>query len=76
MADLKSLCKESKLDIKLIFDIRYADDTTIMSTVFDKPQLSTEELQAASVGNMVQKSINKKSKVITSSEKRIVPERD
>ena len=49
---------ESKLDIKLIFDIRYADDTTIMSTVFEKPQLSTEEFQAASVGNMVQKSIS------------------
>ena len=44
MADQKSLCKEFKLDINLSFDIRYADDTTIMSTVFDKLQLSNEEL--------------------------------
>ena len=47
MADLKSLCKEFKPDTNLGFDIRYADDTTIMSTVFEKLQLSTEELQVA-----------------------------
>ena len=47
MADLMSLCKEFKLDINLSFDIRYADETTVMSTVFEKLQLSTEELQAA-----------------------------
>ena len=28
-------------------DIRYANDTAIMSIVFEKLQLSTEELQAA-----------------------------
>ena len=47
LADLKSLCKEFKLDTNLSFDIRYANDTTIMSNVFEKLQLSTEELQAA-----------------------------
>ena len=46
MADLKSLGKEFKLDTNLSFDIRYADYTTIMSTVFEKLQLSTEELPA------------------------------
>ena len=46
MADLKSLCKEFKLDINLIFDTRYADDTTIMFTVLEKLQLLAEELQA------------------------------
>ena len=47
MADLKSLCKEFKLDTNISFDIRYSDNTTIMSTVFEKLQLSTEELQVA-----------------------------
>ena len=49
MADLKSLCKKFKLYTNLSFDIRYADlyDTTIMSTVFEKLQPSTEEIQAA-----------------------------
>ena len=42
MADLKNLCKELKLDTNLSFDIRYAGDTTIMSTMFEKLQLSTE----------------------------------
>ena len=46
MADLKSLCKEFKLDTNLSFDIRYADDITTMSTMFEKLQRSTE-LQAA-----------------------------
>ena len=46
-ADLKILCKEFMLDTNLSFDIRYADDTTIMSIVFEKLQLSTEELRAA-----------------------------
>ena len=44
MADLKSFCKELKPDTNL--DVRYADDTTISSTVFEKLQLTTEELQA------------------------------
>ena len=46
MTDLKSLCKE-ELDTSLSFDIRYANDTTIMYIVFEKLQLSTEEVQSA-----------------------------
>ena len=42
MADLKSFCKEFKLDTKLSSDITHADDTTIMPTVFEKLQLSTK----------------------------------
>ena len=33
--------------MNLSFGIRYADNTTIMSTVLEKLQLATEELQAA-----------------------------
>ena len=51
---LESLCKEFKPDNNLSFDIRYADDTTIMSTVSEKLQLSTEELLP--VGNGIWKS--------------------
>ena len=73
MADLKSSCKEFKLDTNLSFDIRNADDTIIMSTVFEKLQLSTEELQAAcrKWGMRINFS---KCKVITLSEKRITLE--
>ena len=48
MTDMKSLCKEFKLDTNLSYDIGYADDTTIMSSVLEKLQISTEELRAAS----------------------------
>ena len=72
MADMKSLCKEFKLDTYLSFDIRHADDTTIMFTVFEKLQLSTEEQAACKTWSM---KINfSKCKVITSSKKRIVLE--
>ena len=47
MADANSLCKKLKLFTNLSFDISYADDTTIMSSVFEKLQLSTEDIQAA-----------------------------
>ena len=47
LADLKILYNEFKLETLLNFDIRYARTTALMSTVFDKPQLSTEELQVA-----------------------------
>ena len=47
MADVKSLCKKFKLFTNLSFDISYADDTTIMSTEFEKLQLSNEDIQAA-----------------------------
>ena len=43
MVDLKSLCKEFKLNTKC--DITCADGTTLMSTAFEKLQLSTEELK-------------------------------
>ena len=52
MADLKSLCKKFKLDTKITFDIRYADDTMIMYTMF-KSQLKNYMLP---VGNVVRKS--------------------
>ena len=68
MADMKSLCKEFKLDTNLSFDIIYADDTAIMSTVFEKLQLSSEELQAA-CRKWDMKTNFSKCKVITSSEK-------
>ena len=75
MADLKSLCKEFKPDTNLSFDIRYADDTTIISTVFEKLQLSTEELQAA-CRKWGMKIDFSKCKVITSTEKCIILERE
>ena len=71
MADLKS--KEFKLDTDLSFDISYTDDTTVMPIMFEKLQLSTEELQAAC--RKWGMNINfSKCKVITSSEKPIVLE--
>ena len=69
MTDLKSLCKEFKLDNNVSFDIRYADDTT-MSTVFEKLQISTEAVYMK-WGVKINFS---KCKVITSSEKHIVLE--
>ena len=47
MADLKSLCKEFKVATNFSFDIRYADDTIFMSSVFEKLQVSNVERQAA-----------------------------
>ena len=70
MADLKSLCNKFKLDTNLSFDIRYADDTTIMFIV--QLQLSTVELQVAYTKWGMK--IFSKCKVITSSEKRITLE--
>ena len=65
--------QEVQVDTNPSFDIRYADDTTIMSTVFEKLQLSTEELQAAcrKWGTKINFS---KCKCITSSEKNTVLE--
>ena len=45
MANVKSLLKEFKPDTNISFDTRYAGDTPIVSTAFEKPQRSTEELQ-------------------------------
>lgn len=44
-SNFKNLCKEFKLDTNLYFEIRYADGTTIVSTVLEMLQISTEELQ-------------------------------
>ena len=73
MADTRSVCKEFKLDTKLSCDILYADDIAIISTVFEKLQLSTEELQATCrIWGMT---INlSKFKFITLSDKRFVLE--
>ena len=47
VTDLKSLCKGFQLDTNLSFDIRYADHTTIMFTMFERLQFPTEGLLAA-----------------------------
>ena len=70
-ADLKTACKEFKLNTILSFGIIYADDTTIMFMVFEKLQLSTEELQAACRKWGIKINFSK-CKVITSSEKRFI----
>ena len=46
MADVKSLSQKFRLDTYLSFDIRYADDIT-MHMVFEKLQLTNEDLQFA-----------------------------
>ena len=52
IADLKSLCKEFKLDTNLSFGTRYADNTTLMSTVLEKLQISNKNVKLP-VGNGV-----------------------
>ena len=47
VADPKSLWKGFNRYTNLTFDIIYADNTTILSTLFEKLQLSTEDIQAA-----------------------------
>ena len=47
MADVKSIEKTLILSDKMSADIRYADDTTLISAMFEKLQLSTLELEAA-----------------------------
>ena len=73
MADPKSLWKEINQYNNLTFNIRYADDTTILSTAFEKLPFSTEEIQAA-CKKWGMKINFSKWKVITSSEKCIVQE--
>ena len=46
MADVKNLSQKFRLDTYLSFDIRYADDIT-MHMVFEKLQLTNEDLQFA-----------------------------
>ena len=47
MADVESIEKTLILSDKMSADIRYADDTTLISAMFEKLQLSTLELEAA-----------------------------
>ena len=47
MDDLKSLQDNLQLDEILSNDIRYADDTTRITMVFDKLHISTNELEAS-----------------------------
>ena len=44
MDEVKSLQEHATLDERLNIDIRYADDTTLIAAVFDKLQLSTNQL--------------------------------
>ena len=47
MRELKSIDRELTYREKMSLDIRYADDTTLMSVIFEKLRLSTQELEAA-----------------------------
>ena len=47
MMELKCLQDRVSLDNDLCFDVRYADDTTLVAAVFDKLQLSTDQLLSA-----------------------------
>ena len=47
MKELKNLDESLKLTDSLSIDIRYADDTTLLSTIFEKLKISTEQLDAA-----------------------------
>ena len=47
MDELKCLQERVTLDNDLNFDIRYADDTTLIAAVFEKLQIATDQLQEA-----------------------------
>ena len=47
MKGVKSLNRDFQLNENMSVDIRYADDTTLISAVFEKLQLSTFELEQA-----------------------------
>ena len=47
MKGVKSLNRDFQLNENMYVDIRYADDTTVTSVVFEKLQLSTLELEQA-----------------------------
>ena len=44
MSELKSLQQSLSLTQEVSFDVRYADDTTLIAAVFEKLSISTEEL--------------------------------
>ena len=45
MKGLTCLDRNLRLDDKMSIDIRYADDTTLVSAVFEKLQIATSELE-------------------------------
>lgn len=47
MKDINSLDRDFQLKDDMSIDIRYADDTTLISAVFEKLQMSTSELETA-----------------------------
>ena len=47
MKGVKSLNREFQLNENMFVDTRYTDDTTLISAVFEKIQLSTLELEQA-----------------------------
>ena len=47
MKELKSMDSTLKLHDSLSIDIRYADDTTLLSAIFEKLHLSTSQLEKA-----------------------------
>ena len=47
MKELLSLSPSIQFDDNMSVDLRYADDTTLLSTVFEKLKLSTKELERA-----------------------------
>ena len=47
MKGVKSLNRDFQLNINMSVDIRYADDMILISSVFEKLQLSTLELDQA-----------------------------
>ena len=71
MKELKSLDPSVRLDDSLSMDIRYADDTTLLSVVFDKLKLSTKELEEA-CKKWGMKINGAKCKIISPSENEIV----
>ena len=46
MSELQSIQSTLKLDQNLSTDIRFADDKTLISAVFNKPGMSTNEVEA------------------------------
>ncbi|KAK3882552.1 hypothetical protein Pcinc_013084 [Petrolisthes cinctipes] len=64
MRELKSIDRELNYREKMSLDIRYADDTTLLSVIFGKLGLSTQELETACM-KWGLKINNKKCKILT-----------
>ena len=52
MKDLRNLDNGIQMDEMSMNNIRYADDTTLVDLVFDKLQISTNELEKACMQQM------------------------